>query len=110
MNKTEENPHDNSSCKNCKRYKQVPRHADEVKRIQGRLNRAIGQLEGIGKMIDDNRYCGDILIQLSAVQSALRSVGYVILGEHLESCVTEKIKEGDTEIMDETLDLIKKIK
>lgn len=61
-------------------------------------------------MLEDNRYCGDILVQLSAVQSALESFGYEILGEHLKTCVVENIEDGNARIMDEAIDLIKKLK
>ena len=65
---------------------------------------------GIKSMLDENRYCGDVLIQVSAAESALRTLGYMILRDHLESCVTEEIKKGNTEIIDETMNLIKGLK
>lgn len=61
-------------------------------------------------MISDNRYCGDILIQISAVEKALQSFGYIILEEHLKTCVVENVLSGNAEIMDETIDLVKKLK
>lgn len=60
-----------------------PSHESEIPR----LNRAIGQLDGIKKMIDDKRYCLDILIQLKAVRSAIKSIESNILKTHLEYCV-----------------------
>ena len=68
------------------------------------------QLGGIKNMLDDNRYCGDILIQLAAAQNALRNVGYIILEEHMETCVAEGIKNGDDEVIAEAVELIKKLK
>lgn len=70
----------------------------------------VGQLNGIEKMIDDNRYCGDVLIQIAAVEKALQAFGYIVLQDHLETCVTEDIKNGDDQIMDEVIELIKKLK
>ena len=61
-------------------------------------------------MLDVNRYCGDILIQLAAAQNALRNVGYIILEEHMETCVAEGIKNGDDEVIAEAVELIKKLK
>lgn len=61
-------------------------------------------------MLADNRYCGDILIQLSAVESALQSFGYMVLSDHLKTCVVENIKDGNLAILDETVDLVKKLK
>ena len=70
----------------------------------------MGQLNGIKNMVDENRYCGDILIQVAAVQSALQSVGYMILQNHMETCVVEEIQQGNLQIVDEAVDLIKKLK
>ena len=61
-------------------------------------------------MIDDNRYCGDILIQIGAVESALQGLGYQILQEHMETCVTEEVKQGNTAIMAEAVELMKRLK
>ena len=61
-------------------------------------------------MLNDNRYCGDILIQLSAVQRALESFGYEILGEHLKTCGVENVQDGNVQILDEAIELIKKMK
>ena len=61
-------------------------------------------------MLDDNRYCGDILIQVAAVESAMQSFGYLILQEHMKTCMTEEIQNGNTEVVDEVLELMKKLK
>lgn len=93
------------------RYKAHPR--DEVLRrqLQNRLNRMIGQLNGLKKMVDADRYCGDILIQISAVESALQNFGYIVLENHLATCVSDEIRNGHAEeIIPETVDLIRKLK
>jgi DNA-binding FrmR family transcriptional regulator len=59
-----------------------------------RVNRIDGQVRGIGKMIDEDRYCIDILTQLSAVQSALDSLGLQLLEHHLHGCVQDAVKSG----------------
>lgn len=92
------------------RYKNTPRSDRELKSLQNRLNRMTGQLNGISRMLDDNRYCGDILVQVAAVESALQSFGYVILKNHLDTCVVEGIKSGSTEVVDEAFYLMKKLK
>ena len=61
-------------------------------------------------MLDDNRYCGDILVQVAAVESAMQSFGYLILQEHMKTCMTEEIQSGNTEVVDEVLELMKKLK
>ena len=62
-----------------------------------RLRRIEGQVRGIGKMIDDDKYCIDILTQISAVNSALQSVALGLLEEHLGHCVTQAVAEGGYE-------------
>lgn len=105
----EEQTTGNDTCACC-HHKNTPRDTREQKQLQNRINRIIGQLNGIKTMIDDNRYCGDILIQIGAVESALQSLGYIILQEHMETCVVEEVKNGNLEIMEEAIALIKKLK
>ncbi|MCH5263217.1 MAG: metal-sensing transcriptional repressor [Lachnospiraceae bacterium] len=94
----------------CCHHKNTPRDAKVQKQLQNRVNRIIGQLGGIKNMIDDNRYCGDILIQIGAVESALQSLGYTILQDHMQTCVSEEVKKGNDEILTEAVELIKKLK
>ena len=61
-----------------------------------RLGRIEGQVRGIARMIDEDRYCIDILTQISAVTSALESVALSLLDDHLAHCVTDAIHEGET--------------
>ena len=72
-----------------------PDHRAELARV----SRAIGQLEGIRKMIEEERYCADILVQLRAVHSAVRGVEAAILEKHLESCVREAFESKDSTTM-----------
>lgn len=96
--------------KNCCRYKATPRSSETLRQLQNRLSRMTGQLGGIAKMLEENRYCGDILTQVAAVESALQSFGYMVLQEHMETCVAEGIRAGDMAILNEALELIKKLK
>ena len=91
-------------------HKSTPRSGQELRLLKNRLSRMAGQLSGIGKMLDDNRYCGDILTQIAAVESALQSFGYLILQDHMETCVVEEIRRGNTGIVDEAVELVKKLK
>ena len=94
----------------CCRHKSTPRDTVEQKNLQNRINRIIGQLKGIQGMIEDNRYCGDVLIQIGAVESALQSLGYVMLKEHMMTCVAEGVQQRNTEILEEAVELMKKLK
>lgn len=102
---------DDNDCKSCNdcHHKATPRQPDDLKKLKNRLNRMQGQLNGIARMLDENRYCGDILTQIAAVESALQAFGHLILKEHMETCVQEKIRQGDSEVISETLELMKKL-
>ena len=80
------------SCVDCCRKKHTPRDEKSL------------------KCLNDNRYCGDILVQLSAAESALSAFGYEILSDHFKTCVVENVKDGNTSILDEAVELIKKLK
>ena len=99
----------NENCPAC-HQRHTPRGEAELKRLKNRLNRMAGQLNGIGRMLDENRYCGDILIQISAVEKALENFGYQVLQSHMEACVTEEIRSGNREIIAETVELMKRLK
>ena len=92
----------------CCHHKATPRSEEFQRDLQKRLNRAIGQLNGVKAMIDDNRYCGDVLTQLAAAESAVHSISAILLQNHLETCVVEQIEAGNTAIIDEAMQLIKK--
>jgi DNA-binding FrmR family transcriptional regulator len=73
----------------------------EVKHSIGtRLRRIEGQVRGLQKMVEEERYCADVLMQLSSVQEALRGVGRGLLHNHLKHCVTEAIRSKDSEAAD----------
>lgn len=100
---------ENQGCCGC-HQKSTPRQEKELKQLKNRLSRITGQLNGIGRMLDENRYCGEILTQVAAVESALQAFGYAILKEHMETCVVEEIQKGNAEVVDEAVELIKKLK
>ena len=72
------------------------------------LKTARGQMDGIIKMVEEDRYCGDVLTQLAAVESAVKAISREVMRDHLETCVVERIQAGDTEITDEVMDLFRK--
>ena len=84
---------------------------DVKERNVKRLRRIEGQVRGIQKMVDEDRYCADIMTQISAVQEALRSVGRELMRNHLKHCATTAIRrgEGEAEAMyDEIVELMYK--
>lgn len=84
------------------------RSAEIKKDLQIRLNRILGQVEGIKKMVEDDRYCADVLIQLAAIDKSIKSLSSIILEYHMHSCVTDAIKSGDESKIDEVIDLFKR--
>lgn len=83
--------------------------ADKVK-INNLLKTAAGQIEGISKMVEDDRYCIDISNQILAVQSILKKANKEIIKAHMEMCVKQAFEEGnEKEKIDEVISLIDKI-
>ena len=85
------------------------RSPEEFKILSNRLNRIEGQIRGIKKMLENNAYCPDILIQVSAVNAALNSFNKVLLAEHINSCVVNDIKDGKTEPVGELVEILQKL-
>lgn len=84
------------------------RNEETKKLLKTRINRISGQINGISNMIDENRYCDDILIQLSAINSAIKSVANVILESHMKNCVRNNIINGNDSIIDEFIEMVKR--
>lgn len=95
-------------CENCIRSKH--RTDDEKKELTRRLKIIAGQINGIQQMIDDDRYCDDVLLQVASATNALKSLGNEILKSHMKSCMVEDIENGNLEVIDDILDLFGKIK
>lgn len=69
-------------------------YAGDKENIQKRMHRIEGQVKAIARMVDDDRYCIDILTQIAAVESALKSVSMLLLDDHLDHCVREAVEQG----------------
>lgn len=98
-----------STCPNCQKSKKQPRDEELVKNLRTRLNRVSGQINGVSKMIEENRYCADVLTQISAIESALREIGFIILEDHLKTCVSSDIKVDDYSSLEEAVAICKKL-
>ncbi|WP_276352160.1 metal-sensitive transcriptional regulator [Cohnella caldifontis] len=85
-------------------------HSDKVKsNLICRLNRIEGQVRGLKGLIEKDTYCDDVLNQIAAVQSALNGVGKLLLEHHMNSCVIERIQEGDREVVKELMITMNKL-
>lgn len=85
------------------------RTAEEQKALLNRLRRIEGQVRGLEKMVEENAYCPDILVQASAVNSAVNSFSKELLSSHMKTCVVHDIREGHDEVVDELLSTLQKM-
>ena len=97
-----------NACPACAERKKM-RSAEEQKALLTRLKKAEGQIRGIEKMVEENAYCPDILMQVSAVTQALNSFNKELLVCHMKSCVVEDIKADRPEAVDELVKLLQKL-
>ncbi|NLM62011.1 MAG: metal-sensing transcriptional repressor [Clostridiales bacterium] len=72
-----------------------------TKTVLNRLSRAIGHLESVKRMVEEGRDCSEVLIQLSAVISALNNAGKIILKDHMEHCIVDAVESGDKTAIEE---------
>lgn len=80
----------------------MPIQDEEQADVLLRLNRIEGQVKGIRRMVEEETYCVNVLIQIASIQEALRGVGKIILRDHLKHCVTEAVQQGDAERTERT--------
>ncbi len=99
----------NNVCPGGCQHKTKERSEKEKRGMLNRLSRIEGQVRGIRRMVESDAYCPDILIQVSAVNAALNSFNKVLLAEHIRSCVTEDIREGKEETIDELVLVLQKL-
>ena len=90
-------------------HKTKERTTDEQKKLMNRLSRIEGQIRGIKGMVEKNAYCTDILIQVSAVNSALNSFNKELLANHIRTCVADNIRNGKDDVIDELVDTLQKL-
>ena len=93
----------------CPHCRKKVRDEKEHKELLNRLSRIEGQIRGIKKMVDDDCYCTDIIVQVSAAAAALNSFNKELLSRHIKTCVSEDIKAGEEETVDELCALIAKL-
>ena len=91
-------------CEHCNRNKH--RTEDEKKYLRTRLNTIEGQIRGVSKMVDEDKYCNEILTQLLAINKSIKSLSADILKGHLSTCVAEDIKNDKLEVINEVMELI----
>ena len=81
---------------------------EKMKAIVNRLSKAIGHLESVKRMVEDDRDCSEVLVQLAAVRSAINNCGKEILKEHISHCIVHAAQDGDEEAIVELNEAIDK--
>ncbi len=102
-------PEENKECCSCCSGKNKDRDEKEYKDLMNRLKRIEGQVRGVEGMLEKNAYCTDILIQVSAINSALNSFNKALLANHMRTCVADNIREGHDEVIDELVVTLQKL-
>ena len=74
---------------------------EEKKQVLNRMSRAIGHMQGIKKMIEEDRDCSEVLIQIAAVRSAINNIGKIILKDHIDHCVIDAVENNDKKVLDD---------
>ena len=100
---------ENTACPACCGERTKERSEKERKDLMNRLRRIEGQIRGIENMLEKDAYCPDILIQVSAVNSALNSFNKVLLASHIKTCVADHVREGNDEVIDELVAVLQKL-
>lgn len=86
----------------------TPRNTDEKQALVNRLKRIEGQVRGIQKMVEEDRYCVDVLVQISAINAALKKVGFTMMERHTKHCVSHAVQSGEgVEAIEELIDVMK---
>ncbi|SHI62137.1 DNA-binding transcriptional regulator, FrmR family [Butyrivibrio fibrisolvens DSM 3071] len=96
------------SCPHCS-GKTKQRDVKEYKDLMNRLKRIEGQVRGVEGMLENDAYCTDILMQVSAITCALNSFNKALLANHMKTCVVDNIKEGNEEVIDELVTTLQKL-
>ncbi len=96
----QEHPHEHS-------HTHTHHHAN-TKTVLNRMNRAIGHMESVKRMIEDGRDCSEVLVQIAAVRSAINNIGKIILEDHIDHCVIDAIETGDEQVIKDLNEAIKK--
>lgn len=89
--------------------KKTERAEKDKKKLENRLSRIEGQIRGIKKMIENDAYCNDVLIQSAAVGAAINAFNRELLSNHIHSCVVRDIREGKDEVVDELMVTLQKL-
>ena len=100
---------ENKEHETCACHKTKKRDEAEFKKLINRLNRIEGQIRGIKRMVENDAYCPDILVQAAAANAALNAFNKELLSNHIRTCVVNDIKDGNEEVIDELMDTLQRL-
>ncbi|WP_367566790.1 metal-sensing transcriptional repressor [Lacrimispora sp.] len=80
----------------------------QTKAVINRISRVTGHMHSVKKMVEEGRDCSEILIQLSAIRSAINSIGRIILQDHIDHCVVDAVESGDKKVLEDLNNAIEK--
>ncbi len=89
--------------------KKTERSEEQKKKLLNRLSRLEGQVRGVRKMIENDAYCNDVLIQTAAISAAVNAFSREVLRSHLHTCVIRDIREGKDEVADELMETLERM-
>ena len=95
--------------RSCCAEKRKHRTEEEKKALMNRLSRIEGQIRGLKEMLQNDAYCTDLLVQVSAATAALNSFGKEVLSTHIKTCVADNIRAGNDEVVDELVCVLQKM-
>ena len=98
---------ESNACPAC--AKTTMRTEEQKKKLLNRLNRLEGQVRGVKKMVENDAYCNDILVQSAAIAAAVDAFSREVLRAHLHSCVIRDIREGRDEVADELMQTLERL-
>ena len=93
----------------CECGKTKNRSQEEIRRLTHRLSRVEGQIRGLKEMLQNDAYCTDILVQVSAATAALNSFSKELLATHIKTCVADNIRQGNDDVVDELVVVLQKL-
>ena len=97
------------TCPHCGIHDTKERSSEERKNLLNRLKRIEGQVRGLEKMVEEDAYCPNVLVQASAVSSAINSFNKALMAEHIRSCVVEDIRDGNDATIEELISVLQKL-
>jgi DNA-binding FrmR family transcriptional regulator len=96
-----------SQCSQCS--KPMERSQEEYNKLMHRLNRIEGQIRGVRGMLEKNAYCPDIIVQTSAINAAVNAFNRELLSDHIRTCVSCGLREGNDEVIDELMTTLQRL-